>query len=256
MSTDILFTLTPSGQDDETNLRRYRAAKAAAAALREPLNTFLRDWAPAHVSRFAEMDRRQPLEDYSEKNVVYFCPSCKSTRLGFTAPAEFEFDGEDHTTDSGIGVLWDDHTEAYCRDCSTGFVLGDSFRPREEGVKVITNVADLAEHLGADPTEASIAKRIYRATECGAWLKITDDATNVEIGSIVEGVDGPTAGPEVLTFPFTVPEFDAAVQTVEDQASEIWNATHGCEQCGPEDDGGYRHVNPECAGCKGEGVII
>jgi Zn finger protein HypA/HybF involved in hydrogenase expression len=66
-----------------------------------------------------------------EPEVIYFCPACKSTRLTITAVAEFEFDGEDHTTGPGIGVEWDDTFEAECRDCHTEFVLANSCRPRE-----------------------------------------------------------------------------------------------------------------------------
>ncbi len=37
--------------------------------------------------------------------------------------------------------------------------------------RMIRNLADLAEHLGCDPTEASVARRVYKDTACGAWFK-------------------------------------------------------------------------------------
>jgi hypothetical protein len=67
----------------------------------------------------------------------------------------------------------------------------------------------------------------------------------VKVGSIVEGVDQ-CADPVELIFPFVRAEWDLAVKNVEDQVTEIWNATHGCPKCGRMDRAAYRRVNPKC----------
>jgi hypothetical protein len=97
-------------------------------------------------------------------------------------------------------------------------------------------------------------KRIlYKSTDCGAWIEF--GKTSVTIGSIVEGVDWNTET-RTLTYPFVMDEYWSAVQAVEDEAKDIWNQTHGCEDCGPEGDNGYIAINPECKTCHGEGDII
>ena len=52
---DFLFTQTPKGLSDEQLLRRYRAAKAAAVAIDEPIAGLLHDWFPCHLHRFEDM---------------------------------------------------------------------------------------------------------------------------------------------------------------------------------------------------------
>ena len=89
----------------------------------------------------------------------------------------------------------------------------------------------------------------------------------VAIGSIVEGTDATTSVHE-LAFPFLLSDFWAAVQKVEDEASEIWNETHGCDTCeahwmeesengeGLEGIYGGIPVWVECPDCGGGGAII
>lgn len=118
----------------------------------------------------------------------------------------------------------------------------------------IKNASDLAEYLGAnEPTERSLSRRLYKATSCGAWLKLID--TGIMVGSIVEGVDQTTETHE-LTFPFEATELDDAIAAIENEAQEIWDATHGCEMCGPEDETGYRQIRKDCPSCHGQGNII
>jgi DnaJ-class molecular chaperone len=54
-----------------------------------------------------------------------------------------------------------------------------------------------------------------------------------------------------LTFPFSADDYQEAVRAVEEEAQEIWDSTHGCDDCGM--DGA---INPECKTCKGEGTIL
>jgi len=84
-------------------------------------------------------------------------------------------------------------------------------------------------------------------------------------GSIVEGTDAETDVVEVV-LPCTGEQIDAAIQSVEDQADEIWKDTHGCEECsrlhaaeneedvGEGDTGGP--VHPNCSTCGGDGVVL
>ncbi len=78
----------------------------------------------------------------------------------------------------------------------------------------------------------------------------------VKIGSIVEGVDHGT-GTHELFFPFTEKTWWEAVKEVEDEAKDIWDETHGCQDCYPEEDTTETNpINPECKSCKGQGTII
>ena len=86
----------------------------------------------------------------------------------------------------------------------------------------------------------------------GIW---PTEAVGITVGSIVEGVDQSVA-PRSLSYPFRIQEFWDALQEVEDEASQIWNETHGCDDCERGSDTGYNMINPECKTCKGEGVIL
>lgn len=116
----------------------------------------------------------------------------------------------------------------------------------------INNVTDLCEHVGVGSTEL-LKRAVYKYTSCGAWVAFEDGC--VKVGSIVEGVDQ-TTETHTLVYPFTDHDWDMALEAVEKEADEIWNATHGCEACGEEDEFGNRPINPNCPVCGGEGTII
>ena len=119
----------------------------------------------------------------------------------------------------------------------------------------IHNLQDLLSQRNCgEETFAELKRNIYKYTSCGAWIIETE--YGVGLGSIVEGVDEGTQTYE-LNFPFSIDQFQDALQSVEDEAQEIWNATHGCEDCGDECvDTGYTPINPECKTCEGFGTII
>ena len=99
-----------------------------------------------------------------------------------------------------------------------------------------------------------VVRNTYKYTDCGAW--ITRDFTSITVGSIVEGVDWDT-DTYTLQFPFKIQEFWDMLQSVEDEANEIWKDTHGCDDCGIEHpEWGTQMINLECKTCKGEGIII
>jgi hypothetical protein len=129
----------------------------------------------------------------------------------------------------------------------------------------INNTMELCREVGEDPRNNPIrlvSRRIYKSTECGAWvaeMKEGDAVRGITVGSIVEGVEQETT-PIDLRFPFTKKAFWQAVQDTEEQAGEIWQATHGCRECAR-----HRHTKwqpgatavwPGCPKCKGRGVAI
>jgi hypothetical protein len=79
-------------------------------------------------------------------------------------------------------------------------------------------------------------------------------AIALTMGSIVEGIDSTVDN--TLTLPTTKRKLEAFVEGIEDEATGLWNSTHGCDACGPEALGGYREINPECNECGGLGTII
>jgi len=90
-----------------------------------------------------------------------------------------------------------------------------------------------------------------------AWitLDVTTGKPGIGVGSIVEGVDQCTAVHE-LAFPFTMKKFWKAVAAVDEEAQQIWNDTHGCDDCPEDPETGYHIIDPKCPTCKGEGQIL
>ena len=128
---------------------------------------------------------------------------------------------------------------------------------------IVNNLQDLLSLRGCgEETFAQLKRNIYKYTACGAWIIETE--YGVGLGSIVEGVDEGTQT-YALNYPFTIDQLEDALQAVEDEAAEIWKATHGCEDChdhpqvdewGNENEFGAWPINPDCETCKGEGAII
>ena len=104
---------------------------------------------------------------------------------------------------------------------------------------------------------ARVKKAIYKGTSCGAYIEPITGNTGVAVGSIVEGVDWGT-DTHCLHYPFKESDLWSALEKVEAEANEIWESTHGCDECGEPDEynGGHIHINPECPSCKGDGVTI
>lgn len=120
--------------------------------------------------------------------------------------------------------------------------------------KIVTNHQAFYDFLGVERDIDRLSRQVYKATACGAWAQETD--TGFKVGSIVEGVDQCTEI-HFLNFPFEYKAFWEALDDVEAEAKEIWDMTHGCDDCGPEDPyTGNRPINPNCKTCKGEGAII
>lgn len=98
-----------------------------------------------------------------------------------------------------------------------------------------------------------IERIVFQSTECGAWIEFYPGG--ISIGSIVEGVEYGTKAYN-MNYEFTGAKFDRHIADIEKEAKEIWNDTHGCEDCGPENpDTGYVPINPNCENCMGKGLI-
>ena len=119
----------------------------------------------------------------------------------------------------------------------------------------ISNLKQFLEQRGFGEEKIDdVSRTTYKYTQCGAWCEKTEDG--VSVGSIVEGVDYGTET-HTLTYPFNLDEFWEKLQLVEDEAKQIWDDTHGCEDChnGVELDGATP-IDVFCETCKGEGRII
>jgi|TARA_R110000824_G_scaffold2419_11_gene11309 hypothetical protein len=128
---------------------------------------------------------------------------------------------------------------------------------------IVNNMKELLSLRGCgEKTFHDLKRSTYKYTSCGAW--VDENEQGVTLGSIVEGVD---EGTEIhsLAYPFTIEEFWAALQAVEDEASKIWEDTHGCEDChdhpqvdgwGNENEFGAWPINPECKTCEGGGSTL
>lgn len=102
--------------------------------------------------------------------------------------------------------------------------------------------------------EHSFSRRVYKGTDCGAWLQIAGPIT-IKLGSIVEGCDF-DCETQILQWPFGNKVFWDALDKIEMEASYIWDQTHGCDDCNSEGEWGHSAVNPNCKTCKGKGVCI
>lgn len=119
--------------------------------------------------------------------------------------------------------------------------------------------AELREYFGEPEGDLvkTCSRCLYEVTACGAWLAL--DGEGLRIGSIVEGAYACTPV-HLLTWGeyLGMDEgglakwLDANIEEVEAEAQEIWNETHGCEECGEE--GGP--VDPNCKGCGGDGIVL
>jgi len=135
-------------------------------------------------------------------------------------------------------------------------------------LKTVYNIQDLLSLRGCgEETFEQLKRNVYKYTSCGAYVaevEPPDQPKALLVSSIVEGVDDGTKI-HCLYYPFTIDQFQDALQSVEDEADEIWKATHGCEDChdhpqvdqwGNKNEFGAWPINPECKTCKGEGAII
>lgn len=99
--------------------------------------------------------------------------------------------------------------------------------------------------LGDAPDVRALYRRIYKYTECGAWLSVrlhdgsvrhcgqlndvkNGDVRALLVGSIVENSDAEVRADWIDLFDYETPTdavaaFDAAVQWVDDEACSLWS---------------------------------
>jgi len=84
---------------------------------------------------------------------------------------------------------------------------------------IIANLRDLAAHLcAAHDTVESVARRIYKDTDCGACF--TADEAKIVVSGYVEGIEGECPSHE-LAYPFDSETFEDALAECEREAAEI-----------------------------------
>jgi len=142
--------------------------------------------------------------------------------------------------------------------------LGD-FIHRQKGAmkakqkpKLIRGWADLGEEVCGDPNafESQMARSLYKSTTCGISFYSPESKREVHLSGYCEGTDR-ECQTYVLTFPFGKDDFWAAVEAAEKDGCALWDETHGCEECGEEEDeNGNRAVNKKCKNCGGDGIIL
>ena len=133
---------------------------------------------------------------------------------------------------------------------------------------MIKSIGDLAEMLGIDRHDIGsdnyIKKELFKSTTCG--ICFDHDHRGIILSGYCEGTDL-ECQTHRLDYPYTEDEFWATVTEADTDGMEIWDATHGCEQCWPNgcmdewdnlfepgEPGGP--VDPDCVYCRGEGVSI
>lgn len=129
----------------------------------------------------------------------------------------------------------------------------------------INNLRELAEEVCYmvydDDTdkhlEKRIAKALFKATSCGICFGLTEEGSGISMAGYCEGIDHRPYDDHNLQFPFTMEEFWKAAEMADRDGCELWDLTHGCEDCGLEDpETGYTPINPDCSSCGGEGIIF
>lgn len=83
--------------------------------------------------------------------------------------------------------------------------------------------------LGADfdakdfaATEENLKRRMYKDTECGAWISFDHERVGITIGSIVEGSDAEVSA-SLMLWPFDREALSEAIQYVEGEADMLWH---------------------------------
>lgn len=177
----------------------------------------------------------------------------------------------------------------------TASIMFEVDEPVEERLLPINKVVrDIAREIGTD-SFYGIYRAIYKGSECGVsvgflvsnlpdlhparrgedarWVycdslsSLGNIAELLRSGVLILGVciTGYAEGCDIDLQPHTLTRTKKrsvtadniwnAVKEADGEASALWDETHGCDDCGSEDEFGYRHINPNCKSCHGDGVI-
>jgi hypothetical protein len=101
--------------------------------------------------------------------------------------------------------------------------------PPDEGGEAIRSIEDLAAYLGVERPD-QIAKAVFKGTECGCAYDVMrcSAGTGVTVVGVVvrgyaEGSDA-ECPPHELKFPFTIDDWDAALEEADEEGCEMWHA--------------------------------
>lgn len=120
-------------------------------------------------------------------------------------------------------------------------------------LKELFDATCFSEACAEEEMKKRIERNVYKYNSCGPWISFAE--SGITLGSIVEGCDY-GATPIGLQYPFDYEEFDQALVYIGEEVDEIWNATHGCDDCFPGIDFDSNPVDRHCKSCFGEGVPI
>ena len=166
-----------------------------------------------------------------------------------------EYDGGDHceVCSGWIGTTrrvtrGDECKCPECPECgTTGDVQCYDKGHMEKGNRAF-NLADLAAHVCAHhDTEASIAKRLFKATRCGISFCADPGGHQVSVAGYAEGSGDACCEPIVLGFPIELDAFDKAVERADQEGCDLWDEHH-CHACGAEK--GYEEACEPCPGAE------
>ncbi len=96
---------------------------------------------------------------------------------------------------------------------------------------MICNLDDLAHTIGAGhQTEESIAKRLFKDTECG--ITFSAHAAGVTVAGFAEGSDA-ECPPHALDYPFSAEEFEAAITEADTEGCEAFDDANEYDEHAP-----------------------
>jgi hypothetical protein len=74
------------------------------------------------------------------------------------------------------------------------------------------------------PTDfETMSRRLYKNTNCGAWISEAIDGDGIAVGSIVEGCDVDCDTHEIQWADVSEDSIQKAIDSIEEQADELWN---------------------------------
>ena len=137
--------------------------------------------------------------------------------------------------------------ECECPECPVCSEVGDmqcyNSGHMDKGNRAF-NIADLAAHLSAArDTAASIAKRLFKDTECGISFYVYPGGTRVTVAGYADGSGDAYCEPIVMAFPIDLAEFDKAVERADQEGCDLFDEFH-CHICGSET--GYEEPCENC----------
>jgi hypothetical protein len=120
----------------------------------------------------------------------------------------------------------------------------------------ITNLRDLARHLGVEPVTSfenfgagglagRIGKVIFRSTECGCTFNAEPGEQCVTISGYAEGADAECESYQ-FNYPFSSMEFDEQLDLCDQEGIEMWNEWNPECDGQPDEAQEWHDFDPDC----------